>query len=447
MGSAISPQTISLLVVLGAVLCLIAMIAWLKVQPLLAFVVASILAALMLHMPLDKVSHSIEKGIGDMVGSLAVLLAFGAIFGKLVADSGAAKKISMVLIGAFGEKRIALALCLTGFIVGIPLFYNVGFVLLVPLIFSVWRQSGRSVVYLAVPVMAGLSIAHGFLPPHPSPSAIVPMFGANMGLTLIYGLIVGVPTALIAGPLFAMSVKSITADPPALFATEEIGEDSLPSAANSFLTALMPVFLLTGMTLLGYWPGLTPENKSLVAFLGNPMIVMLVSLLVALFTLGAGRGKPLSELMAGSSTALREIAPILLIIAGAGALKQIFVDSGVDQQLGALLKSLPISPLVLGWLMAGAIRVALGSATVAGLTAAGLVAPLVRASGVDPNLMVLAIGAGSLMFSHVNDSGFWMFKEYFGLSVKDTLRSWTLMEGLVGIFGLIFTLILNHFIG
>ncbi|WP_303832102.1 gluconate:H+ symporter [Asticcacaulis taihuensis] len=440
---ALSPETTTLVIVLAAVLSLIVMIAWAKVQPLLAFVVASILAALLLQMPLDKVTHSIEKGIGDMVGSLAVLLAFGAIFGKIVADSGAAKKISKVLIGLFGDKRIALALCLTGFIVGIPLFYNVGFVLLVPLIFSVARQSARPIVFLAVPVMAGLSIAHGFLPPHPSPAAIVPMFSANMGLTLIYGLIVGIPTALIAGPVFALSVRHIVANPPALFVAEEIPEDQLPSAANSFLTALLPVILLTGFTLLGYASGLDASEKALISFLGNPMIVMLVSVMVALVTLGLGRHKPLGELMTGSGSALREIAPILLIIAGAGALKQIFVDGGVNDQLGILLKSLPVPPLVLGWLIAGVIRLSLGSATVAGLTAAGLVTPLVKASGVDPNLMVLAVGAGSLMFSHVNDSGFWMFKEYFGLSVKDTLRSWTLMEGLVGIFGLIFVLLLN----
>ena len=446
MLSAVSPQTTALIIVLLAVVSLIVMIAWVKVQPLLAFILASIFAALLLHMPLDKVTLSIEKGIGDMVGSLAVLLAFGAIFGKIVADSGAAKKISSVLMAAFGDKRIALALCLTGFIVGIPLFYNVGFVLLVPLIFSVWRQSGKPIVYLAVPVMAGLSIAHGFLPPHPSPAAIVPMFGANMGLTLIYGLLVGVPTALIAGPLFALTVKSIKANPPRLFVAEEVADDRLPSVANSFLTALLPVILLTGFTLLGYWNGLDAQARLLIAFLGNPMIVMLVSVIVALVTLGVGRGIKLGDLMNGSGTALREIAPILLIIAGAGALKQIFVDGGVNDQLGLLLKSLPVPPLVLGWLIAGAIRLALGSATVAGLTAAGLVAPLVHASGVDPNLMVLAVGAGSLMFSHVNDSGFWMFKEYFGLSVKDTLRSWTLMEGLVGIFGLVFTLILSCFV-
>ena len=442
----ISTADWALIVVGLSVASLVVMIAWAKVQPLIAFIIASLMAALLLHMPLDGITKSVEKGIGDMVGSLAVILGLGAIFGKLIADSGAAQKIATVLIRGFGDKRISLALAVTGFVIGIPLFYNVGFVLLVPLIFSVWRQSGKPIVYLAVPVMAGLSIAHGFLPPHPSPAAIVPMFGANMGLTLIYGLIVGIPTALIAGPLFALTVKHIKANPPKLFVAEEVADDRLPSAANSFLTALLPVFLLTGFTLLGYVNGLDAQTKVLIAFLGNPMIVMLVSVVVALVTLGVGRGIKLGDLMAGSGTALREIAPILLIIAGAGALKQIFVDGGVNDQLGALLKSLPIPPLVLGWLIAGVIRLALGSATVAGLTAAGLVAPLVHASGVDPNLMVLAVGAGSLMFSHVNDSGFWMFKEYFGLSVKDTLRSWTLMEGLVGIFGLIFTLMLSRIV-
>jgi Gnt-I system high-affinity gluconate transporter len=436
-------DTLAIIVVLVAVGSLIGLIAWLKVQPLLAFVIASLLAALMLGMPLDKITHSIESGIGSMVGSLAVLLALGAIFGKIIADSGAARKIARVLITGFGDRRITLALCLTGFIVGIPLFYNVGFVLLVPLIFSVARQSGGGLVYLALPVMAGLSIAHGFLPPHPSPAAIVPMFGADMGLTLIYGLIVGVPTALIAGPVFALSARGIVSNPPQLFVVEETAEVALPSTSTSFLTALLPVILLTASTGLGYVQGLSPETKSLIGFLGNPMIVMLISVMVALVTLGIGQRQQLSVLMQGSSLALREIAPILLIIAGAGALKQIFIDGGLNEQLGLLLKNLPIPPLVLGWLIAGVIRLSLGSATVAGLTAAGLVAPLVKLSGVNPNLMVLVIGAGSLMFSHVNDSGFWMFKEYFGLSVKDTLRTWTLMEGLVGIFGLIFTLLLS----
>ena len=430
-----------------AVVGLIVMIAWGKMQPLLAFVIASIGAALLLGMPLEAIPKSIEKGIGDMLGSLAVLLALGAIFGKLIADSGAAQKIAGVLIKAFGASRMSIALALTGFIVGIPLFYNVGFVLMVPLIFSLGRQSGKPLVWLAIPLMAGLSIAHGFLPPHPSPTAIVPMFGANMGLTLIYGLIVGIPTVLIAGPVFAMTVKRITANPPELFLSPPKSEDELPGAFNAFATALLPVVLLSGATALTF-AGLVPaEYKALLAFVSNPILVMLIALVVASVSLGMARGTGFRKLMEGSGGALREIAPILLIIAGAGALKQVFVDSGVSAQLGTILGALPVPPLVLGWMIAGIIRVSLGSATVAGLTAAGLVAPLVASSGVNPNLMVLAIGAGSLMFSHVNDSGFWMFKEYFGLSIKDTLRSWTIMEGLVGIVGLACVLLLNQFVG
>ena len=430
-----------------AVLGLVVMIGWGKMQPLLAFVIASIGAALLLKMPLDVIPKSIEKGIGDMLGSLAVLLALGAIFGKMIADSGAAQKIASVLIKAFGTSRMSFALALTGFVVGIPLFYNVGFVLLAPLVFSLGRQSGKSLVWLAIPLMAGLSVAHGFLPPHPSPSAIVPMLGADMGLTLLYGLAVGIPTVLIAGPVFATTVRNITSQPPELFTSDPLGDDDLPNGFNAFGTALLPVVLLAGATALSFSGLVADAYKPVVAFISHPILVMLIAVMVASVSLGMARGTGFRRLMERSGGALREIAPILLIIAGAGALKQILIDSGVSAALGGVMQTLPVPPLVLGWLIAGAIRVSLGSATVAGLTAAGLVAPLVASSGVNPNLMVLAVGAGSLMFSHVNDSGFWMFKEYFGLTVKDTLRTWTLMEGLVGIVGLICVLVLNQFVG
>ena len=436
----------TLVIVAAAVLGLIVMIAWGKVQPLLAFVIAAIAAALMLGMPLDAIPASLEKGIGDLLGSLTILLCLGAMFGKLIADSGAAQKIAASLIALCGSKRMSLALTLTGFIVGIPLFYNVGFVLLVPLIFSLVYQSGKPVVALAIPLMAGLSIAHGFLPPHPSPTALVSQFHADMGLTLIYGLIVGLPTLVIAGPLFALTVGGIKANPAALFVTAPKAAEELPGAFNAFATALLPVVLLAGATLVSHAGHVAPAWQPLLGFISNPDIVMLVALVVGSISLGAARGVDIRRLMENMGGALREIAPILMIIAGAGALKQVFVDSGVSATLGHVLGGLPIPPLVLGWLIAGAIRVSLGSATVAGLTAAGLIAPVVAASGVNPNLMVLAIGAGSLMFSHVNDSGFWMFKEYFGLSIKDTLRSWTLMEGLVGIFGLVFVLLLSRFV-
>ena len=434
----------SLFSVLLAVGLLTIMIAWGKVQPLLAFVVAAMVAALMLGMPLAKIPGAIEKGIGDLLGSLVVVICVGAVFGKLIADSGAARRIAMSLIDTLGPNRMPVAMTITGFVVGLPLYYNVGFVLMIPLIFSLVYQSGRPAVALGMPLLAGLSIAHGFLPPHPSPTALVAAVHADMGKTLLYGFVVAIPTLIIAGPLFAMTLKNIRAEPAAIFRGEPKPDHELPSTFASFFTALLPVALLgvfTGITLL------RPELTQSLAFYANPLVVMLASYVVAIFTLGVGRGRTLPQVMGSAQEALREIAPILLIIAGAGGLKQVMTESGVSAQLGAQLASLPVPPLLLGWAVATLIRVCLGSATVAGVTAAGVVGPLVESSGVDPNLMVLAVGAGSLMFSHVNDSAFWMFKEYFGLSLKDTFRSWTMMETLVGSFGIIFVLLLSLVVG
>jgi Gnt-I system high-affinity gluconate transporter len=443
----VTPTVWALLAVALSVGLLTLLIAWAKLQPLIAFVAAALAAALLLGMSVESIPKSIDKGIGDLLGSLIVIVCLGAVFGKLIADSGAAQRIASYLIGVFGSARMPVALTLTGFVAGIPLYYNVGFVLLVPLVFSLVYQSGRPAVALAIPLLCGLSIAHGFLPPHPSPTALVAQFHADMGRTLMYGLIVAVPTLIIAGPLFAMTLKRIQTTPAPMFRTGLRDEAELPGVFNSFATALLPVWLLAAATAAAALPIADPALKSLVGFLANPMIVMLVALLVAVITLGVARGQKLVALMSGAQDALRDIAPILLVIAGAGALKQVLVDSGVSAQLGTQLGALPVPPLVLGWLVATLIRICLGSATVAGLTAAGIVAPVVQASGTDPALMVLAIGAGSLMCSHVNDSGFWMFKEYFGLSLKDTFRSWTLMETLVGVFGLIFVLILSALLG
>jgi Gnt-I system high-affinity gluconate transporter len=429
--------------VLLAVGLLTVLIAWGKVQPLLAFVLAALAAALLLGMPPAQIPGAIEKGIGDLLGSLVVIICLGAVFGKLIADSGAARQIAASLIGRTGPARIPVAMTVTGFVVGLPLYYNVGFVLMVPLIFSLVRQSGRPAVALGIPLLAGLSIAHGFLPPHPSATALVVAVHADMGKTLLYGLVVAIPTLIIAGPLFAMRLRHIRGEPAAMFRNAEPAQAELPGTFNSFATALLPVLLLGALTLATL---LRPELAKPLAFYANPLVVMLVSYGVALWTLGLARGKKLSQLMQGAQEALREIAPILLIIAGAGALKQVLIESGVSAQLGAQLATLPVPPLLLGWSVATLIRICLGSATVAGVTAAGVVGPLVQSSGCDPNLMVLAVGAGSLMCSHVNDSGFWMFKEYFGLSLKDTFRSWSLMETLVGVFGLLFVLLLSLFV-
>ena len=432
----------TILGVVFAVALLIVLIAALRVQPFIAFIITSLIAAVLLGVSPEQIPKTIERGIGDMLGALAIIICLGAMFGKLIADSGAAQRIAETLMKWFGPARVPLAMALTGFVVGIPLFYNVGFVLLVPLVFSVVYRSRLPPMLVGIPMLSGLSIAHGFLPPHPSPTALVAQFDADMGLTLLYGCVISVPTLLIAGPLFARTLSRMQVGSLDLFKPTSLAEEQLPGAFNSFACALLPVVLIGGATLLGYG-NFDPELLVLIEFIGNPTIVMLLSLFVATITLGVARGMRLAQIMNGYGLAVRDIAGILLIIAGAGALKQVFVDSGVNTELGKLLANIPIHPLLLGWLVAFAIRIALGSATVAGLTAAGIVAPLIEITGVDRNLMVLAVGAGSLMCSHVNDSGFWMFKEYFQVSLSDTFRSWTMMETLVGSLGIVFVLLLN----
>jgi Gnt-I system high-affinity gluconate transporter len=436
--------------ILSVVICIVLLVLltarW-NINPFIAFLITAITGGILLGVPLDKIPESIEKGMGGILGSLTAIICLGAMFGKLIADSGAAQKITSVLITFCGEKYITWALMLTGLFVGIPLFYNVGFVLLVPLVFAVAYQTKLPAVYLGIPLLAALSVTHGFLPPHPSPTALIPQFKANMGLTLIYGFVIGVPTMMIAGPIFSRFLKNIRSEPLSTFTPEFIADHNLPSAAKSFSIALLPVLLLTIASILTPVLSNQVQLKPYVNFIANPMIVMLISLLIASYSLGLARGRTLTAMMQTYTQALKDISVILLIIAGAGALKQIFVDSGVSIEIAAGLKNIPANPLFLGWLIAFIIRICLGSATVAGLTAAGIVAPMVLASPeINPNLMVLAIGAGSLMCSHVNDSGFWMYKEYFNLSLKQTFASWSLMETIVGTVGLIGVLMLDMFV-
>jgi gluconate transporter len=435
-----------LLAVGSTILVLILLITWGKLHPFLAFLIASIFGGILLGIPIESIPGSLEKGIGGTLGGMVVIICLGAMFGKLVSETGAAQKISSVLMDACGTKYITWALMLTGFIVGIPLFYTVGFVLLIPLVFSVVYQSKLPAVYLGVPLLAALSVTHGFLPPHPSPTALVPMFGANMGLTLILGIVVAIPTMILAGPVFARSLKHIQSKPLDIFSSETQEASKPPSGWNSFATALLPVVLIAVSTVFPYLAGDTGLASSILKFLGNPTVVMMIALAIATYTLALSRGFKMKSVMETYAGAIKDVSVILLIVAGAGALKQIFVDSGVSATIGDVLNGIDINPLVLAWLIATFIRICLGSATVAGLTAAGIVAPLVGTTDVNPNLLVLAVGAGSLMCSHVNDAGFWLFKEYFNLSLKDTFRSWTLMETIVGVVGLVAVLILDMFI-
>jgi len=433
-------------IIVFAILLLVLLITWAKFNPFLAFLIISIAAGLALGIPVTDITRSVKKGIGDMLGELVIIICVGAMLGKMVAESGAAQKISNVMMKIFGRKYFAWAMMITGFVVGIPLFYNVGFALLIPLIFSVVYQTKLPAVYVGVPMLSALSVTHGFLPPHPSPTALVAQFHANLGLTLLYGIAIAIPAIIVAGPVFAQTLKKIEAKPLQTFQPKDIPDEQLPGTFNSFISSLLPVILLIITTVLPFIIETRGALQNIIAFFSDPVIVMLISLLIITYTLGISNGSTLKNIMNSYGDAVKDVALILLIVAGAGALKQVFIDSGVSNEIGNLLQGLSINPLVLGWLIAAIIRVCLGSATVAGLTAASIILPVMSQANVNPNLMVLSIGAGSLMFSHVNDSGFWMFKEYFNISIKDTIRSWSLMESIIAVIGLFGVLILNLFV-
>ncbi len=436
----------TLLIVLFCIIALVLLISLAKINPFLAFLMVSIVAGLCLGIPLNKITGSVQKGIGDTLGSLVIIIGLGAMLGKLVAESGAAQKITQVLMRTFGEKYLQWALMVTGFVVGIPLYYNVGFVLMVPLIFSVVYQYKLPAVYIGLPMLAALSVTHGFLPPHPSPTALVTQLNANMGVTLLYGIILAIPAIIVAGPLFAKTLKNIHSTPLQAFQARMIADEQLPHTANSFLTALLPVLLITITTLIPFVITLSGTWQQVIQFISDPVIVMLLSLLTATFTLGIHSGRSMKAIMDIYGEAIKDVALILLVVAGAGVLKQVFTDSGVSLAIAQSIKGWQIHPLLLGWVIAALIRICVGSATVAGLTAAGIIAPVIPQMHVNPNLMVLSIGAGSLFFSHVNDSGFWMYKEYFNLSIRDTIRSWSMMETIVSVMGLIGVLIMDIFL-
>ena len=435
----------SLLVVILSLVLLILLITVARINAFIAFLIVSIFAGIFLgRLPFDKISSSIQKGIGDTIGSIVIIIALGAMLGKLIAESGAAQKIAQVLMKAFGRRYIPWALSLCGLIVGIPLFYGVGFVLMVPLIFSIVYQYKLPAVATGLPLLAALSVTHGFLPPHPSPTALVAQFHADMGKTLLYGTMVAIPTIILAGPLFSSTLKNIKSQPLETFQPKRLSDEKLPGTFNCFFTALLPVLLFAITSILLALKG--NEHNSLLLFFSEGTIVMLITNLVSTYTLGLAQKMNIKKIMGLYADSVKDIVIILLIIGGAGALKQVLTDSGVSQNIAGALQHLQIQPLILGWLIAAIIRICVGSSTVAGLTAAGIILPLSMQTHTNPNLMVLSIGAGSLVCSHVNDSGFWLFKEYFNLNMKDTFRSWTAMETIVAFAGLIGVLILNSVI-
>jgi len=436
----------TILILVFCIASLVLLITWAKVHPFLAFLIISIVAGLMLGIPMRDISKSVSKGIGDTLGSLVIVIVLGAMLGKLVADSGAAQRIASTFRNIFGDKYIVWAMTLTGFIVGIPLYYNVGFVLLIPIIFSVAHTQKLPLVYIGLPMLSSLSVMHGFVPPHPAPMALVVQFKADMSITFLYGLIIAVPAIIIAGPLFSMTLKNIKSNSLVMQSLPEIPETRLPGITNSLISSLLPVLLIAGTALFSSVFHSTEEMKNLASFLGDPNMVMLIAIIIATYTLGIHLGKRLSEIMTLYVDAVKEIAIILLIIGSAGILKQVFVDSGVSNEIAVALQTWRLPPLLLAWMVTAVLRLCLGSATIAGITAAGILYPISQQADININLLVLSIGAGSLFCSHVNDTAFWMFKEYFGLSLKDTFRSWTLMETIVSVIGLIGVILLDQIV-
>jgi Gnt-I system high-affinity gluconate transporter len=433
-----------LFILIAGIVCLILLVTVLKLDTFISFVLVSLVVGLAEGMRPEALVKAVETGIGGTLGSLVMILGFGAMLGKLVAESGAAQRISSRLISLFGVQKIQWAMVVTGFIVGVPMFYSVAVVVMVPLIFTVAAATRLPLLYVGVPMIAALSVTHGFLPPHPSPSAISVMFGADIGKVLLYGLIIAVPTIVIAGPLFARTLRNIPASPIKEFVNPRIlTEAEMPGMAVSVLTAVLPVILILISTVIELAHLKETAAGQVFSFLGMPPVAMLLSVLVAMVTLGLARGRKMPEISAMAAKSVASITTVFLIIAGAGILKEVLTQSGVSDYIAGLLSHSRLSPLFLGWLIAAVLRICVGSATVSALTAAGIMLPFVTGGAVNAELMVLSIGAGSLVLSQVNDVGFWLYKEYFNLSVKDTLRSWTVMETLVGVSGLLGVLLIN----
>lgn len=437
-----------LLLCIAAILLLILLVVYFKIDTFISFLLVSIGLGVAVGMNIQQISSAITKGIGNTLGPLVIILGFGAMLGKLVADSGAAQQITSSLTKVFGTKYIQWGMALAGLIIGIPLFYTAGFIVVVPLIFAIAATTRLPLLYVGIPMLAALSVAHGFLPPHPSPTAIAEQLHANMSKTLIYGIIIAIPTISLAGPLFAKTLRRYQPKPSNnILQIEPMPESEMPKIGISLITALMPVILLAVTAIILFSVSTKSLLGRIMQFIGDANIAMLLSVLIAIYFLGIKRGKKIPFIMKQLEDAFKSISVILLIIAGSGIFMQVMSDGGVSLYIGQILKDMQLSPLILGWLIAAIIRVCIGSATVAGLTTVGIMLPILGINQhIRPELMVLSIGAGSLMFSHVNDGGFWLFKEYFNLTIKQTFLTWTIMETIVSITGLIGVLILSHFV-
>lgn len=436
-----------LLITVFGLIVLILLISYFKIHTFLAFIMVSLGVGLALNMKPDAILRAIQQGTGNTLGSIVAIIALGAMLGKLVAQSGAAQRISTKMMEIIGTKHVRWAFMITGFIVGLPLFYSVGFMLLAPLVITVAYRYKFPAVYIGLPMLASLSVTQGYLPPHPAPLAIVKQFNVDIGLTLFYGIIVAIPAILVSGALFGSTLKKYTTLPNKAFIAAELSDEQMPSTFNSLFSVLLPIILISFSTILASF---LPENsffRQTLDFFGDAVVSMFISVLVAIYLLGIKQNQTMTQITALLGDSIKDVAMLFLIFGGAGALKQVLTDGGVSQSIADMMQDSSLHPLILGWGMAAIIRVAVGSSTVSGITTAGFMSPLLISTHTEPHLMVLSIGAGSMMFSHVNDAGFWLFREYFQLSMIDTLKTWSIMETLVSVSGLIGVLALNGLIG
>ncbi|MCW2904107.1 MAG: gluconate transporter [Streptosporangiaceae bacterium] len=429
---------------------IVVLITQFKLHPFLGLTLGSLAVGAIAGLPMADTVKSFTDGFGSTAAGVGTLIALGAMFGKLLADSGGADELVDTIVGRSSTRTLPWAMALVGALIGLPMFFEIGLVLLMPVVFLVARRSGLSIVRVGVPALAGLSAMHGLVPPHPGPLVAVDALKADLGLTLGLGVLVAVPTVAIAGPLFARyASRWVDVPAPELFNTSRAeGDDARrPTFGVTLATVLLPVVLMMGKALADIFAAEGNAVRTVLDLLGTPLVALLIAVLIAMFTLGRGAGMDRHAVAKSLEQSLPPIAGILLIVAAGGGFKQTLIDTGIGKLVADWVQSSGLSVLLLAWLVAVLIRLATGSATVATVTASGILAPLVvHLSAGETSLLVLAIGAGSLFFSHVNDAGFWLVKEYFGLSVGQTLKSWSLMETLISVCGLVFVLALSVFV-
>ena len=418
-----------------------------KVSPFLSLLIVAITAGLLLGMEPLALLKTIEKGVGSTLGGLVLIICLGAALGKILEVSGAAEKISTTLINGFGEKNIQWAVLLTGFLIGIPLYYNAGFVILVPLVFTLARKTNLPLLYIGIPMAASLSTTHCFLPPHPGPVVLVNAFNADMGKTLMYGIIMAIPAVIIAGPLLGKYLKTMEVKDNPLFGNVDTANfKTLPATFPSFIIALLPVILITLSVIANNFIDGDSILKTAISFIGDSTIALLITVITALLYFGMRNKVGADTQTKWIHDAIAGISVIVLIITAGGVFKQVLTDSGTGDYIASFSSKLNMPPLIFAWVITALLRVTIGSATVAGITAAGIVSPLLTQTNVSPELLVLAVGAGSVFCSHINDSGFWMYKEFFNLTLKQTFMSWTVMETIISVVGLVMVLILDIFV-